>query len=393
LAEPWRAGHVKKPCAGLPAVPCSGTLAARFVPEAIVTRLLFAVALTVLLAGSLCADTIVYYKSGPRGREMQSLSEATVTGWSASKVDYKDKDGKAGSLVSRDVLSIQRSSKDLSKAVELLASKRDDAMAMLRALATGGSALDKEEATYWTARTLAGEANGNARAINDAISAAQTYVKNYKSGFFAREMYRTVADLQARSRSANGARSTLKAMIGADAALAREGNQLLGQLEYEQGKIPEAIGAFQTAKSLALRERDKNGEYLAQAWEGLATVKKGDANAARAMLESVTGDESFEDNSSGDDEMALAIAYPALGDAYVALGNHQKAYDAFISGAYYAWWTQDSRAQEGYSLGEAYKCAKKLEGVDEKWKARKKKLHTALALGFPLVLQKVDKDG
>ena len=56
----------------------------------------------------------------------------------------------------------------------------------------------------------------------------------------------------------------------------------------------------------------------------------------------------------------------------------------------YAWWSAGS--QEGRCLGQAYVCAKKLEGTDDKWKTRKDKLRTALALGFPRILQDVEKD-
>jgi len=164
------------------------------------------------------------------------------------------------------------------------------------------------------------------------------------------------------------------------------------------GKSREHHLRRQTQRAQAGRDRYKAGEYLAQAWEGWATAQKEGAEAAaRTLLEAVISEENFEDNTTLDDEIALSVAWPALGDIRYEAGDFAKAYDAYIKAGYYSWWTQGTR--EGYSIGRAYLCARKQEAAESReeakanWKQRRDKLRTALALGFPQELQRVEKEG
>ncbi len=355
-----------------------------------------AVALTLLVvfAGSLCADEINYYKKGAKYREIANHNSVEITGWSAAKVDFKGADGKTGSVPGTDIISVNRAygtmHNDLNRAIERVGSDPEAAIPALKTIAASGkSALDKEEALFWHALVYVNEANAGGD-ISRAITELSAYLKAYKAGFFARDAYRMTADLQRRTKKFSDARTTLKSMISADNALAREGNQMLGELELSEKQYAEALRAFQAAKTQAARDGNKNAEYLAQAWEGTAQQAKGDAAAAKSLLEPITSNPDFDDPMSFDDELALAVAYPALGDAYYGSGNFEKAYDAYVQAGYYAWWTQGQ--QEGYCIGQAYLCARKLESTDDKWKKRKDKLRTALAVGFPRELQRVDKE-
>jgi tetratricopeptide (TPR) repeat protein len=382
----------------LRAVVHSGTLAARIdasASEKIVIRQIAAVALvTVLFACIASADTITYNKQGPTGREQARLDKVTVTTWSAAKVEYRTEEGRPGTLASADVVTINRDapgmSDQLTKAIGLAGSDPQAAKAALGRVAASGNALDKEEASYWIARIAVNEASTGEGAAGAAITECQNYLKSYKSGYFAREVYRSLGEVQQRAKRAADARNTYKAMAGADNALAREGYQLLGQLEAAEAKWQDAISAFDQAKTRARSDGYKAGEYLAQAWQGAVTAKNNDPNGAKTLLEGVTSGEAFEDATTFDDENALAVAYPALGDVLFAKEDFAKAYDAYIKAAYYAWWTAGTG--EGRSIGGAYKCARKLESGDEKWKKRKDKLRTALALGFPQELQRAEKD-
>ncbi len=359
-------------------------------------------ALAVLLSGALFADSIIYIKSTGQSREQALIENVTITAWSASRVEYRGEGGRAQTVPAIDVVTINRTapgmSNELSRAIENLAADPAAARESLARIASTGNALDKEEAAYWRARSLANESNGSAGNIAAAITELQNYLRAYKAGFFAREIYATQAELQQRAKRTADARATLKAMIAADAALVREGNQLLGQFELNEGKINDAITAFQAARAQAGRDRYKAGEYLAQAWEGWATAQKEGAEAAaRTLLAAVIADEKFEDNTTLDDEIALSVAWPALGDIRYEAGDFSKAYDAYIKAGYYSWWTQGTR--EGYSIGRAYLCARKQEAAESReeakasWKARRDKLRTALALGFPQELQRVEKEG
>ncbi len=345
-----------------------------------------------LFAGAASADTIIYNKQAATGREQARLANVTVTAWSASKVEYKTEEGRSGSLPSAEVVTISRNTPGISdqliNAIGLAGSDPQAAKAALGRVAASGNALDKEEALYWIARIAVSEASdGGAGA---AITECQNYLKSYKAGYFAREVYRSLGEVQQRAKRTGDARNTYKAMANADNALAREAHQMLGQLEAAEGNWKEAISAFDQAKTRARSDGYKAGEYLAQAWQGAATAKNGDANAAKTLLEGVTNGEAFEDATTFDDENALAIAYPALGDVLFGKETFDKAYDAYIKAAYYAWWTGGTG--EGRSIGGAYKCARKLETTSDMWKKRKDKLRTALALGFPQELQRAEKD-
>jgi len=346
-----------------------------------------------LLAGTLYADRISYIQGSGAKAEMKMDEGITITGWSASKVDYKTGDGKATSVKYADILSLDRHygtmGAPLSDAMDLIASDPGAAVDALAEIASNGNALDREEAAFLRANILDSESFADKGLLSQATKAYEDYVKSYKSGYFAREAYRGLSNSQLRANNVSGARATLKNMVKADNVLEREGNQLLGELEAGEAKWSEAISAFKSAQSAAAGEKDKNHEYLAKAWEGWCTLKSGNAAAAKTLLEAVTEDDGFDDPNSTVDESALSVAFPALGDCYFESDNYQKAYDAYVKGAYYAWWSAGTR--EGYCLGQAYLCAKKNEGTGDKWKKRTAKLRTALALGFPRVLAEVDK--
>ncbi|MBZ0135815.1 MAG: hypothetical protein K8I27_05540 [Planctomycetes bacterium] len=349
------------------------------------TRLAVALMLMgTLLAGALHADSISYISGSGAKAEVKIADGVIIKGWSASKVEFEGADKKVVSVDYNNVLSVDRSySRDMQNALDMIGADPAGAMDALKAIASGGSALDKEEATYIRAQLLENESVATGR-TGPAIEGYKEYVKNWKNGYFARDVYARLAGMQGE----NDARATLAGMIRADKALERLGNQLLGELEARAGKLPAAIKAFQSARSAAVAEKNKNTEALAKAWEGMCEVANGNVAGGKALLEAVTEDESLDDPDSTDDEAALAVAFPALGDAHFGSDAFQKGYDAYVKGAYYAWWTGGSR--EGHCLGRAYLCAKKLESTDEKWKKRKDKLRTALALGFPKVLQDVE---
>jgi tetratricopeptide (TPR) repeat protein len=348
-----------------------------------------ALLLTCLLAGTVRADNITYIERAGGKVAIKMEDGVSVKSWSASRVEFENRDKKTVSVNTGDVLSLDRlggtMGKDLQRALDMIGANPQGAIEALAAVASGGSALDKEEATYIRAQLLENESAATGR-TGPAINAYKDYVKNWKAGYFARDVYPRLAHMQPE----NDARATLNSMIRADKSLERLGNQLLGQLEARAGKFPAAISAFKAAQAAARNDKDKNNEALAKAWEGMCTVADGKTAAGRALLEQVTEDESLDDPDSTDDELALAVAYPALGDAHFAGGAYQKAYDAYIKGAYYAWWTGGDR--EGHCLGRAFLCAKRLESTGERWKKRREKLRSALALGFPRVLQEVEKE-
>lgn len=345
-----------------------------------------------LFAGALCADRISYWKGAGAKRTVDTLDGVTVTGWNAKAVAYKTADNKTGSVDTVAVISLDRKggsmSKDLETAINLIAEDAGSAADQLGQLAGKGNDLDKEEAMYRRAGIYGTEARASnkANAVAAAINEYNAYVNRYKAGFFAREAYTTLVSFQRRAKKDADARAVLKGMINADPSLQRLGNQKLGELEAAVGDWKAAISAFKSAEGGS--GDDKNAKYLAIAWQGFATLKGGDAAAARPLLESVTGDDSFQDDTSLDDEAALAVAYPALGDVYWDGGNYQKAYDNYVMGAYYVWWNAGDN--EGYCLGQACACARKLQGTDAKWKDRAEKLKTALAVGFPRELQRID---
>jgi hypothetical protein len=275
---------------------------------------------------------------------------------------------------------------ELQAALETAGRNIAAAKEALLAAATKGSELDREEAMFRRAELFETEArSGGGRA--EAIRVFQDYITRYKAGFFARDAYTTLAEFQVAAGKTADARATLKSMIGADSSLVRLGNQKLGELEAGTKDWKAALAALKAAEGAA--NGNRNARYLAMAWQGAVLQRSGDNNAAKDMLEKVTGDDSFEDETSEEDETALAVAWPALAEALNASGSLEKAYNAYVLGAYYVWWNQGT--DEGYFLRQACICAKKLQSGDEKWKARYDKLRATLASGYPKELAEVDK--
>lgn len=361
-------------------------------------KLRFAVALiavSALFAGYLHADRITFYKQSGSQVSAEVLDQVTITEWSAAEVKYRTADNKTGTVSHSDLISLDRmygsQSQALTSALQQLGADTASALDGLEQVAENGSNLDKEEARFMIAELLYNEAAAGSDArINRAIQAYQNYTGSYPKGYFARDAYRRLAELQQRAGRVGDARSTLSSMAKADASLRTRGSQLLGELEAGQGRWKQAISAFKDAKSGAKGEKNKNAEYLAQAWEGLCTLKDGNTAAAKALLEPITKDNNFDDPNSIDDEVALGVAYRALGDVHLDTEAWEVAYDAYVKGAYYSWWTQGRN--EGYCLAQGYLCAKKLEGTGEKWKNRRSKLRSALALGYPRELQRVENE-
>lgn len=352
-------------------------------------RLTFVMFMSALLAGALHADKVNYIVGSGDKAQVKYDDKAVVTSWTAAGIKFKGTDGKEVSVNYTDIISIDRRGGTMSTDLEYaLDDASVDPLAAadgLLALSTAGTDLDRQEAAISRAQILEGESAADKNLAAEAIKAYNFYVTTWKAGYFAREAYRSLAGLQ----KIADARTTLGKMIAADKVLEREGNQLLGQLEAEAGKWGDAIAAFKKAQTAA--GTDVNNKYLAMAWEGWMTLKGGNAAGAKTLLETVINDPNFDDPNTSVDENALGIAYPALGDVHYESGAHQKAYDAYIKGAYYAWWT--GGALEGHCLGQAYRCAKKLEGTDAaKWTPRKDKLRTALAVGFPRTLAEVEKE-
>jgi hypothetical protein len=347
-----------------------------------------------LLAGTLHADKITYITGSGSKEQVKFVDNITITGWSASKVTYKTDKDQSTSVDYKEVLSLDRHygsmSSELSDALDLVGSNPKGAIDALAQVARSGNSLDREEASIIRAQLLDNASANDPAYRSEAMKAYGAYLSSWKAGYFAREAYKGLAVLQENGRQVGAARTTLRNMAKADRTMQREGNQLLGEFEGRHAKWSDAINAFKAAQSAARSERDTSSEALGKAWEGWMTLKAGKAKDATALLESVTGDDSLDDPDTTTDEIALSVAYPALGDAQFAAGKYEKAYNAFIKGAYYAWWSGGNK--EGHCLGQAFLCAKKLEGTDDKWTKRKDKLHTALALGFPRILQKVEKE-
>ncbi|MBE7492861.1 MAG: hypothetical protein HS108_14055 [Planctomycetes bacterium] len=349
--------------------------------------------LALVLAGSLAADRIQYLKRAGGKTTVETVDEVNITAWNAKAVTYQTADRKTGSIDTSTVLSLTRSttmSRDLASALGSLSTDPESAVKALNEIASRGNDLDKEEALFRKADYFGTEARttNRAPAYAQAVSEYSAYVNRYKAGFFAREAYTALSAAQQWQKKPADARATLRNMISADPVLQRLGNQKLGELEVRNGDWNAALTALKAAENAS--GDDKVAKYTAMAWQGLALLRKGDAAAARAILETVTNDETFQDDGN-DDEAALAVAYPALGEAYFAAGNFQKAYDAYILAGYYVWWNQGDN--EGKCLAQAYICAKKLSGTDEKWKKRAEKLKAALAIGFPKELADAEKEG
>lgn len=352
-------------------------------------RLVFALLVTAsLFSGALSADRITYWKSSGGKRAAETAEKVVVQGWNAREVTYRTADGKSVKVDTASVIAVMRTvgeggsmGKELQDAMELGGKDATAAREALAAVASKGAGLDKEEALFRRAESFGGGSTA------EAIREYQAYTSAYKGGFFARDAWTTLADLQVDAGKAADARATLRAMIAADTALAQMGNQKLGELEVRARDLKAALAAFKAAEATA--GDDRNAKYLAMACQGDVMQRSGDNNGAKDLLEKVTGDESFEDETSNSDERALGAAWPALAQVYYETGNFEKAYSAFVVGAYYVWWNQGS--SEGFCLRQACICAKKLQSSDEKWKSRYDKLYATLTMGYPKEVQEVDK--
>ena len=341
-----------------------------------------------LLAASLSADNINFVKAD---KTIDSKTNVKIKSWSWAQVDWVSHDGKSsGSIKRRQLVSITRTrttsgtmGKELSSAIDQLGTDPAGAQETLLRVAGAGSALDKEEATFLLGVLAAQEATNRAgRAA--AISGFSAYVKAYASGNFAKEAYTQLASLQRWNRDASGARRTLQKMVKVGLGLDVMGSQLLGELEFDQKKYAAAISAFKAAGKAA--GNNKNLKYKANAWQGLSLLKKGDVASAKSVLEPIVADKDFEDPESNDDDLALAVAYPALGDIYFAQKTYAKAYDSYILGGFHAWWIGGT--QEGYCLSQAWRCTKRLTTSGKKWTNREKKLKESLQTNYPSELKR-----
>jgi tetratricopeptide (TPR) repeat protein len=344
-----------------------------------------------LLASSAFADRIAYLRGTGAERAPQIVDEVTITAWNAATVTYRNKENRQFSVSARDVISIDRRggsmSRDMAQAMDAMGRDAQAARAALRRVAEQGNALDKEQAQWLLAQLALEDAQADPARRPAAIAAVQGYTRAYAGGYFARDAWRSLSDLQRAARQVDAARETLRAMGQASAALVREAHQLTGELEASQGRWEPAIAAFRAAEQAAAG--DRNAEYLARAWRAWSLKENKQGNEARALVDQITGDESFEDPESLEDELALAIAFPVLGDLLYEAGSVERAYDAYIKGAYYAWWSGASR--EGYCLGRAFLCARNLEATGEVWRGRREALHRALQQGFPRELRAIEQ--
>lgn len=362
-------------------------------------KIRFAVALSCLLAlcaAGLYADRVMYITSGAEP-SVVTARDATVTSWSASELRFRNAEGGSVTVDHRRVVSVDRTggtmSDALGRAMSQMGTDPEGALATLQDVSRNAEGLDKEEATYRIAKLYDEAAAADESATARAVNAYDSYLDTYPDGYFAREAYRRLADFRLRAEQVDAARRTFRDMAGADASMRREANQWLGELEAGLGNWKPAINAFKSAKNAA--GTDKIGQYLARAWEGLCTLKDGDADGAEALLQPIVDDDNFDDPISGDDEIVLAVAHRSLGDLHKAREDWSDAYDAYVKGAYYSWWTQGSN--EGYCLAEAYVCAGRLESLEDDssevdWGDRRSKLRTALAVGYPRELRRVDND-
>lgn len=363
-------------------------------------RLIVAIGLTcALFASSLAADSITYLdkKSGDKKRETQNADGCTVTSWSATTVKYKDKAGKDVSIARRDVVSIDRAwgsmGPDLMEAIETAKSSVKDAVPLFDAAISSGKPLDAEEAMYLKAVAWEQSASTNSGDKANAVSAYKAYTQKFKGGYFAESAWEVLSKLQSK---ASARRSTLKSMASASPALKYKGNLLLGQLESQTGNWSASISAFKSAQSAG--KAFKGSKLHATAWLGYATFKGGNANSAKPILESVVSDKKFEAGETSEHELALSIAYPALGDVYLASKeikskDYENAYDAYMQGAFYCWWTR-KKNEEGRSLGQAWYCTiqlkKELNSKTEKWKKLHEALKVTLNNGFPSQVTRIE---
>jgi tetratricopeptide (TPR) repeat protein len=351
--------------------------------------------MTVLVAGTLAAaDRIAHVVGTGDNRRIETLRDITVTGWSAQEVQYRGAGGSTGSVQTRNVLTLERNrgsmNRGLSDAILLVGSEPEQALERLNAIIADSSisAIDREEAGFWRLQVYVERAGASGAALTAAIRESQGYLRQHRTGFFARDVNSALYNMQLRAGNASDARTTLRNMSEASPALRREANQWLGELEANAGNWEQALRAFQAARSAAQRDQNKSGEYLAQAWEGWSLHRNGESSSARSTLETITADREFEDPFSSDGDVAMAIAFMALGDVHFDAGNFERAYNAYIRGAYHNFWIESPR--EGYCLAQAFTCARRLEGSDAKWRTRRESLRTALAVNFPRELQRVE---
>jgi hypothetical protein len=346
----------------------------------------------VMLAGSLAADRVAHITGSGDERRIEHLTEGSVTAWSAREVTFTGADRRSTTILHRNVFTVDRNggtmSRELSRAIERIGTDADEALGLLGQVVESGSALDREEAGFWRLQIHMDRAGASTAALNQAITQIQSYLRSYRAGYFARDAYTWLQELQRRAGKLDDARATLRNMSEADASMQRQAQQLLGELEAGAANWEAAVRAFQTARTAATRDQYKAGQYLAQAWEGWCR-QGGELGGARELLDAIVEDRDFEDPFSESDDFALAVAYMALGDLHFDRGDHENAYNAYIRGAYHNWWVQSPR--EAHCLGRAFQCARQLEDGEGEWRQRRIALRAALASNFPRELQRIEQ--
>lgn len=349
-----------------------------------------------LLAPALLADSIGFLVN----KEIKTESNVEIKSWSWSKVEYiatVDKgDGKVEKVTKtaprKDIVTLSRSSEGGSMSAELFRALSDlgnDPEAAINALeneAKNGTPLNKEEAKFRIAGYFA--SNANARNAKVAADRVRDYINSYKDGYFLGEAYTLLGRMCILGKDYDGARTTYKDMVRLGSPYDSKGHQARGELELlVVGNADAAVSAFRDASKAA--GTDKALKAKADAYIAWALAAQSKWEEAKGIAEPITKDESIDDPNSVDDEAALGIAYFALAQALIEGGQtFEKGYDAAMLAAYYAWWVGGTT--EGKALGLAYFAAKKLEGTDEKFKARAEKLRTALESGYPGVLRDID---
>jgi tetratricopeptide (TPR) repeat protein len=351
-----------------------------------------------LLAPVLLADSIGYMVN----KNLQQENNVEITAWSWKQIDYtatvEKSDGKGDikvekvkkSVARKDVVTLSRSSEGGSMSETLFRALSDlgnDPQAAVEALdeeARSGTPLNKEEAKFRIASYFA--ANANKQSAKFAGDKLREYLTAFKDGYFIGEAYTLLGRMQILGRDTEGARTTYKEMVRLGPPFDAKANQARGELELSLGKYDDALGAFRDAAKNA--GADKALKAKADAYASWALLANKKVDEARGIAEPITKDESIDDANSVDDEAALAIAYRVLGDCLLESQTFERAYDAHMLSAYYAWWVGGTT--EGYSLAQSYFAAKKLESTDEKFKARAEKLRTALEAGYPGELKRVN---
>lgn len=344
-------------------------------------------AIAVALASFLAADTVMYFDKGKLKTEL----DATVESWNADQVKVKTEKGSTITIDRTDVSTIERiggsMSGDLADAISLMGEDPKSADELLKQVAASGGALDKEEAVYRRGQLWVQQSKLKPSLADNAMKVMADYTKNYKKGYFTKRAHTTLAEMQSAAKRVNDARTTWRSLASVNATLKFDGNLGLGILEAREGKWADAISAFKNAEGAAGKR--KAAKALATAWRGLSLKHSGKDNDAKTVLESVTGDESLEDDNTDEDERALSVAYPPLADIYFDSKNYDKAYDAYVQGGYYAWWSAGGR--EGYCISQAWRCAVKQKGTAKKWDTRAETLEEVCRAGFPREYQAAKK--